>query len=106
QTNFYLAINTGRVKDFVEKNGVVPVLADWSDYNDTIKQQLAELNSNSIPLLAIFPANRAGEVIVLRDAITQSQLITALDKAGPSLGLTPEKHQVTSLKSQADAASH
>jgi hypothetical protein len=87
------------------RNGIAPVLADWTDMNDTIKEQLNELNSNSIPLLAIYPANRPGDVIVLRDAITQGQLLAALEKAGPSLGLTAEKHQITSLKSSPDSAS-
>ena len=72
------------MKAVVEKNGIVPVLADWTDHNDTIKQKLAELNSNSIPLLAIYPANQPGEVIVLPDAITTKQLLAALEKAGPS----------------------
>lgn len=84
QANFHFAINTPRVKDAVEKNGVVPMLADWSDYNDTIKQKLVELNSNSIPLLVIYPANKPGDVIILRDALLESQVLTALDQAGPS----------------------
>src|SRR3989442_9115447 len=103
QSNFKFAINTRRVMELVERNGIAPVLADWTDQNDAIKKQLAELSSNSIPLLAIYPANRPDQIIVLRDAITQSQLLEALEKAGPSAGLAPEKHQVTSLKSQSDA---
>jgi hypothetical protein len=59
-------------------------LADWSDHNDTIKQKLAELNSNSIPVLAIYPAGKPGEVIVLRDALLERQVIAALEMAGPS----------------------
>ncbi len=98
QTNFRFAINTQRIKEVVEKNGIAPVLADWTDYSDTIKEQLEELNSKSIPLLAIYPANKPGEVIVLRDTITQSQLLKALEEAGPSAGQTPEKHQISSLK--------
>jgi suppressor for copper-sensitivity B len=84
QANFLFAINTRRVKDVVEKNGVAAVLADWSDHNQVIKRELEVLNSNSIPLLVIYPANNPGEVIVLRDLITQSQLLSALEQAGPS----------------------
>ena len=100
QFNFISAINTQRVKEVVEKNGIAAVLADWTDRSDTIKQQLEELNSKSIPLLAIYPANKPGEVIVLRDAITQGQLIAALEEAGPSAGQAPEKHQVSTTKIQ------
>jgi len=98
QSNFKFVINTQPVKEIVEKNGIAPVLADWTDNNDVIKRQLEELNSKSIPLLAIYPANRPGDVIVLRDTITQRQLLEALEKAGPSVGLEAEKHQVSSTK--------
>ncbi|HZN33628.1 MAG TPA: thioredoxin family protein [Pirellulaceae bacterium] len=84
QANFRLAINTHRVKEVVEKNQVVPLLADWTDKNDTIKQKLADLNSNSIPVLAIYPAGKPGEVIILRDALLERQVIRALEEAGPS----------------------
>jgi thiol:disulfide interchange protein len=104
--NFRWAINTRRIKEIVEKNEVAPVLADWTDPNEAIETKLAELHSNSIPLLAIYPANRPGEVIVLRDAITQRQLVSALEQAGPSVASTPDKHQVTSLKSKSEAAGH
>src|SRR5262249_25670385 len=102
QANFHLAINTRRVKELVEKNDVAPVLADWSDHNDAIKQKLEELNSISIPLLAIYPANKPGQVIVLRDAITQQQLLSALEQAGPSRRQEPPKHQITSTKTQSN----
>jgi suppressor for copper-sensitivity B len=84
QANFRFVINTPRVKEVVEKNGVVALLADWTDHNDIIKQALGELDSISIPLLAIYPAHKPGDVILLRDAITQNQLLAALEEAGPS----------------------
>jgi thiol:disulfide interchange protein len=81
QANFRFAINTPRVQQIVRQHGVVPMLADWTDQNDTIKQKLAELNANSIPLLAIYPAGRPGEVIVLRDALLEQQVVEALERA-------------------------
>jgi thiol:disulfide interchange protein len=68
----------------VEKNGVVTLVADWTDRNPTIKQSLAELGSRSIPLLAIYPADPEKDVIVLPDLVTSGQVVTALDQAGPS----------------------
>jgi thiol:disulfide interchange protein len=97
QTNFLLAINTHRVKDVVEKNGVAPVLADWTDYNDLIKTKLAELKSDSIPLLVIYPASKPDDVIILHGPITQGQLVAALEQAGPSVGQAPQKHQLSSI---------
>ncbi|MEN0110482.1 MAG: thioredoxin family protein [Planctomycetota bacterium] len=82
QINSRVAINTERVKAVVEANGVTPLLADWSDRNDTVKQTLAELGSRSIPFLAIYPADRPEQPIRLPDLITESQLLDALAAAG------------------------
>lgn len=83
--NLKAAINRAKVRELIERNGVVPLLADWTDKNDTIKQALAELNSLSIPLMAIYPADPQAEVLVLPDLLIQSQVIAALEKAGPSM---------------------
>ena len=90
QYNFHGVINTEEIKQQVERLGVVPLLADWSEESEEIETKLDELKSNSIPLLAIYPANRPGEVILLRDLITKNQLLAALEKAGPSRTATPQ----------------
>jgi len=83
--NLAMAINREEVKQLVERNNVVTLLADWTDNNDVIKNALLELNSQSIPLLAIYPADPNREVMVLPDLLTQNQLVEALKEAGPSL---------------------
>jgi len=86
--NLAYAIETNRVKAAVEKNRVVPLLADWTDGSNEIKVALEGLQSRSIPVLAIYPAATPGgecpEPIVLRDLITESQVLEALERAGPS----------------------
>lgn len=82
--NLKFVINTRPVAEAIRENGIVPLLADWTDGSDEIKQMLASLESKSIPVLAIFPADRPGEVIVLRDTVTRSQVIEAIKLAGPS----------------------
>jgi len=86
--NLAYAIETRRVKRLIESNGVVPVLADWTDGSIEIKQALESLESRSIPVLAIYPAARPGEPppepIVLRDLISEAQVLAALEQAGPS----------------------
>lgn len=89
QYNSRLAINTPRVQELVTKYGVVPLLADWTNPSPDIKAQLTELKSASIPLLAVYPAGRPGEVIVLRDTLVESQVIEALKAAGPSTPRSP-----------------
>ena len=74
------------MKEVVEKNEIVPMLADWTDaQRDRSRHKLAGAEQQaSIPLLAIYPAGKPGEVIVLRDVISETQLLAALQKAGPS----------------------
>lgn len=86
QLNFRWALNRKKVKEVVDKNGIVAVKADWTDENEAIKRKLEEeLGSKSIPVLAIYPAGKGPEdVIILRDLVTQQQVLEALQKAGPS----------------------
>ena len=86
--NLATAIETSKVKNEIERNRVVPLLADWTDGSPEIKLMLESLQSKSIPVLAVFPAARSGdrppEPIVLRDLITETQVLTAIREAGPS----------------------
>jgi thiol:disulfide interchange protein len=84
KTNEKLAIEVPEIATWIDSNRVVPMKADWTAPSDEIKGMLAVLGSNSIPILAIFPADRPHEPIILRDAITRGQLLAALRAAGPS----------------------
>lgn len=86
--NLETAIDTEATRRVVEKNGVVTMYADWTNANPEITAKLEELNSNSIPVLAIYPAGKPNQPIVLRDLVSQSTVIEALEQAGPS---TPVK---------------
>lgn len=92
QSNMKFAIDRPAIAELVDENEVVPLLADWSEPSDEILSKLKELDSLSIPLLAIYPADPEAEPIILRDAITESQLLKALEAAGPSR----QKTQLTS----------
>ena len=66
-------------------NGVLPMPADWTDQSSTIKKALNDLGYNSIPVLAIWPANsQSNKAIVLLDLLSESQVLKALNDAGPS----------------------
>ncbi len=84
KVNLATAIETDAVKELIDKNNVVPLLADWTDGSDEIKQALESLDSNSIPVLAVFPAGSPNAPIVLRDLITKKQVLAAIERAGPS----------------------
>jgi thiol:disulfide interchange protein len=80
--NLRFAIDTDAVKKLLDENRVTPMIADWTDRSDRIKQALHELGYNSIPLLAIWPPE--GKPIILVDLLREGQVLDALKKAGPS----------------------
>jgi thiol:disulfide interchange protein len=82
--NLETAIDTRKTRELVDELGVVSMYADWTNYDEAVTQKLTELNSKSIPVLAIYPADRPDEPIILRDIVTQSTVLEALRSAGPS----------------------
>ncbi|GIW98026.1 MAG: thiol:disulfide interchange protein DsbD [Pirellulaceae bacterium] len=84
QINMRMAIDREAVAQLVEQYDVVPMVADWTSQDEAIGKKLEELGSNSIPVLAIYPADPAAEPIVLRDLLTETQVLEALREAGPS----------------------
>ncbi len=87
--NLRIAIDTEAVRKRVEANGVVPMLADWSSGSDEIGDMLADLSggdeakAGSIPLLAIFPADRPHQALVLRAIVSQAQVLECLGRGRP-----------------------
>lgn len=77
-------LDVSSTKEFVEQNGVVPLVADFTDGSAEVADMLERLGSKQIPKLAIFPANDPNRPIVLDGVYTQAQLFEALRKAGPS----------------------
>ncbi|MEK6234438.1 MAG: hypothetical protein N2C14_06980 [Planctomycetales bacterium] len=60
------------------------MIADKTAHNQEIDDLLTALKGYSLPIVAIFPASNPRKPIILRDVYTQSQLLDALKKAGPS----------------------
>lgn len=93
--NLAYAIETSRVKAALEKRKIVPMLADWTDGSPEIKAMLESLNSKSIPVLAFFPPNaksmKDSSPIILRDLITESQVLEAIEGVDLVQPPVPEK---------------
>jgi len=94
QWNLQRSLDVAAVQAVVEENDVAAIKAAWTDRDPEIKAALDALESRSIPLLAIFPADRPGEVILLRDVVTKRQVLQALAQAGakarnPEQGYVP-----------------
>ncbi len=69
----------------MNRDGIVPLLADFTRQDPEIRDWLAKFDSISVPLTVIVPAGRADQPIILRDTYRQGTLLAALKAAGPSL---------------------
>jgi thiol:disulfide interchange protein len=87
--NYNRALNTEETAELMKKLDAVPMLADWTDRNAEIAGKLNELQSASIPVLAIYPGGDPNNPIILRDLVSQGQVLEALKEAGPSV--SPDK---------------
>ena len=83
--NYRTALNTAATRAVIDELDAVAMYADWSSYSEEIKIKLEELNSRSIPFLVIYPGSRPDQPIILRDIVTQNQVIEALRAAGASV---------------------
>ena len=83
--NYNVALDTEPTRQMLEDLDAVAMLADWTDQNQRIKDKLEELQSSSIPLLAIYPGVNPDEPIVLRDLVSQEAVLDALREAGSSV---------------------
>lgn len=79
--NLRVALETKQVKELLESRGIVPMVADLTNYSPKVQAKLRELNSLSIPVLAIYSGANPDNPIVLRDLITESQVLSALNEA-------------------------
>jgi thiol:disulfide interchange protein DsbD len=88
-------LNTPETLRVIEANQVVTLQADWTHGSEEVTSMLETLGSKAIPVVAIFPADRPNQPIVLRNAYTRPTLLKALTEAGPSQAANTRK--VTSL---------
>ncbi len=81
-----LVLNTKPTREYVDKNGIVAMVADVTSWPEDETQLLQALigTGGQIPVLAIFPAGRPNEPIVLNEMYTRNRLFEELDRAGPS----------------------
>ncbi|HEX5446048.1 MAG TPA: cytochrome c biogenesis protein CcdA, partial [Pirellulales bacterium] len=78
-------LNTQGTKEWVMKNGVVTMVADMTRWPEAESDLLSKLTpGSSIPVLAIFPAERPNQPIVLTGFYTQATLFEKLKEAGAS----------------------
>ena len=77
-------LNTARTQELVERYGVTTLKADWTHGSAEVTQMLNALESNQVPVVAIFPAGRPNDPIVFIGSYTFDKIAQALEMAGPS----------------------
>ncbi len=77
-------LNTDATKEMVEKYGIVPLQADWTEEDEVIDTVLKKLHASSIPVLAVFSPARPKEPVILRDAWSKATLLEVLEQAAQS----------------------
>jgi thiol:disulfide interchange protein len=77
-------LDTQEVRDALRAKGVVALQADWTNGDPEISQKLESLGGKQVPVVAIFPAGRAQQPIVLSGFYTKGTLLEKLQDAGPS----------------------
>ncbi|HUY90747.1 MAG TPA: protein-disulfide reductase DsbD domain-containing protein [Pirellulales bacterium] len=88
-------LNTEATREFLAANGVIPMVADMTRNPPDEAELLSALAgpSGAVPVLAIFPAGRANEPIVLAAGFyTRGELLERLKQAGPSKGAVGQKN--------------
>jgi suppressor for copper-sensitivity B len=94
KTNLHVAIETKRVKELLEEKGIVPMVADLTNHSPVLQAKLRDLDSIAIPILAIYSGADLKNPIVLRDLLSETQVLDALKEASAesdSVNLTSSK---------------
>lgn len=100
QTLKKYVLDTARVQDAVSQNGVVLLLADWTEPDDDIEMMLDKLvgTPSQIPVLAIYPADNPNRPIVLTGIYSQDMVLQELGKAGPSKQTALQEAETTGVR--------
>jgi thiol:disulfide interchange protein/DsbC/DsbD-like thiol-disulfide interchange protein len=74
-------LHTKPVEQAIDRENVVTMYADFTDYPEEIGKTIRALGANGVPVIAIFPGNAPYEPIVFGGGYTKDGIITALQDA-------------------------
>lgn len=83
-------IETEPVADAIRKNNVLSFKADWTRNDLAVTKWLNQFGGVAVPLYVVLPAGKPQSPIIMADSITQSELLRAIDTAGPSTQPAPK----------------
>ncbi len=74
-------LDTRAMREKLVEHNIVTMQADWTHIDPEITQMLDNLESKQVPVIAIFPADRPNEPIVLLGGYTSGRLFAAIEEA-------------------------
>ncbi len=87
--NEHIALNTMETADFVRKNEIVTMVADFTDESEEIQRWLSLFDSISVPLTVIVPPDPEAKIIRLAGPFNQDQILSSLERAMSRKGAGP-----------------
>ncbi len=81
KVNEKISINIPPVREAFSKYGIVPMKADWTNYDPGIRAVLESFGRVGVPLYVVYPAGRGSEPIILPEILTPQIVLDALEKA-------------------------
>lgn len=83
--NLEVALDTPKVRERVKANGVIPMNADLTKHPSELWDWLKDSRmGESIPLLVLYRPKQLEQPILLRDLVTEADVLKALEDAGAS----------------------
>jgi thiol:disulfide interchange protein DsbD len=79
QANKILVLNTDRIRRAFADSGTVELVADWTNRDAAIAQELERYGRSGVPLYLMFPPE--GEAIVLNEILTERHVLDVLARA-------------------------
>jgi thiol:disulfide interchange protein len=68
---------------------VIPIKADYTNYDPQMAEDLKAFNRDAVPLNVIYPAGKPGSPILLPVVLTPGRVLDALEQAGASTAESP-----------------
>jgi suppressor for copper-sensitivity B len=81
KSNDHNALNTINIAEFVRKNEITTMVADFTDESEDIQRWLSHFKSISVPLTVVVPPDPNAKVIRLTGAFSESKLQNVLKRA-------------------------
>ena len=92
--NEAVALETKETRELVDRYGIIPLLADYSDSSPEIKRWIKQFGGAGVPLTVIIPADAPDRPIAIHAVYSKETLLEKLREAGPSRGIDLDAKRV------------